>query len=71
MAQTLEDRVAIIEAELKQLRREQQHAYPPRLEGWRNLLGTFDNDPAFEEITRLGKAYRDAQIPNYDEPPAA
>jgi hypothetical protein len=64
MPQTIEERVALIEEELKQLRQQLPAA---KKTGWRSLLGTFDDDPAFDEIVRLGKEYRNSQIPNYDE----
>lgn len=64
MPQTLEERVALIEKELEQLR---QQLPPPQKTGWRKLLGAFDNDPDFDEIIRLGKEYRNSQVPNYDE----
>lgn len=64
MPQTLEERVARIEEELKALRKQKSE-----VTGWRRLVGTFDNDPEFDEIVRLGKAWRDAQIPDYDAQP--
>mgnify|MGYP001547227943 FL=1 len=64
MQPTLEERVARIEEELRQLRQEKKN-------DWRKLLGTFDDDPAFEEILRQGKLFRDKQIPDYDTRPDA
>jgi hypothetical protein len=63
MQPTLEERVTRIEEELRQLRREKKT-------DWRRLLGTFDDDAAFEEILREGKRFRDSQIPDYDSRPA-
>nr|WP_309686402.1 hypothetical protein [Armatimonas sp.] len=67
MPQTLEERVALIEEELKQLRQLTQPSPTPKHKDWHALLGTFDDDPAFDEIIRLGREYRNAQIPNYEE----
>ncbi|WP_395095124.1 hypothetical protein [Armatimonas sp.] len=67
MPQTLEERVALIEEELKQLRQLTQSSPTPKHKGWRSLLGTSDDDPAFDEIIRLGREYRNGQIPNYEE----
>ncbi|MCX6365121.1 MAG: hypothetical protein NTX57_00195 [Armatimonadetes bacterium] len=64
MPQTIEERVAQIEEELKQLR---QQLPTTKKTGWRALVGTFDDDPAFDEIVRLGKEYRNSQVPNYEE----
>ena len=67
MPQTIEERVALIEEELKQLRELTQQLPIAKKTGWRALVGTFDDDPAFEEIIQFGKEYRSTQIPNYDE----
>jgi len=31
--------------------------------GWRAQVGAFGDDPAYAEIVRLGRAWRDAQVP--------
>lgn len=66
MPQTLEERVASIEEELKQLRQQLPTA---KKTDWHALVGTFDDDPAFDEIVRLGKEYRNSQVPNYSVTP--
>ncbi|MGC4045614.1 MAG: hypothetical protein QM758_17625 [Armatimonas sp.] len=54
MQPTLEERVSRIEEELRQLCQEKKS-------DWRKLPGTFDDDPAFEEILRQGKLISDKQ----------
>ena len=31
--------------------------------GWRAQVGAFGDDPVYAEIVRLGRAWRDAQVP--------
>lgn len=31
--------------------------------GWRSQVGAFGDDPVYAEIVRLGRAWRDAQVP--------
>ena len=33
---------------------------------WDRIAGRFENDMAFEEIIRLGREYREAQVPEND-----
>lgn len=71
MTTDLEQRVTNIEAELSELRKSLPISSPetsPKSD-WRALLGTFDDDPAFEEILQEGKKFRDSQIPDYDSVP--
>ena len=70
MSLTLEERVARIESTLEMMQQKQLPSVPSAsaASGWRNLLGTFDDDPVFEEIVRQGRLYRESQLPRYDEP---
>jgi hypothetical protein len=33
---------------------------------WERIAGRFENDAAFEDIVRLGREYREAQVPEDD-----
>jgi uncharacterized protein YecE (DUF72 family) len=58
MGTKLEDRVAALEAELQQLKK---HVYAAaNKDWWAKIWGVFANDPAFEEATRLGRAWRES-----------
>ena len=35
--------------------------------GWRGLIGTFADDPMYDEVVRLGRAYRESERPQGDE----
>ncbi len=68
---SLEERVAVLEAELKQLK---QQSEPDKLSdaprGWQRIVGIFQDDPEFEEAVRLGREWRMADAPNEEEKPA-
>jgi len=56
--QNLEQRVATLEKELNELKR-QLRSLP--VKDWRRTVGMFAHDPDFDEIVRLGKEWRDEQ----------
>jgi hypothetical protein len=59
--QLLKDRVAKLEQDIGELKsRSVSQADQP---WWQRIAGRFENDPAFEEIVRLGREYREAQLP--------
>ena len=65
---TLEERVAALETEVGQLKRQKaettsQNAAP----SWRKVVGVFKDDPEFEEAMRLGREYRESLRPKDDE----
>ena len=64
--QTLEDRIAIIEAELESLKRKLEDKEVTKPRGWRSVVGVFA-DPEFEEAMRLGREYRESLRPKDDE----
>lgn len=65
MSETIESRLAKIERELAILKTK----VPPDKSNWIvNITGTFKDDPDFDEIVRLGKEMRDAELPDRDEP---
>ena len=54
----LEERVRRLEVELGRM---QKSAQKPDSRPWyEQILGTFDGDPGFDEMVRLGKRIRDA-----------
>ncbi|WP_129631235.1 hypothetical protein [Candidatus Oscillochloris fontis] len=58
---TLEDRVAMLEQELRMLK--QQLAQPAIVPWWEQISGVFAATPAFDEASQLGRQYREAQHP--------
>jgi len=57
----LEKTVAELKAQLANQMTGQQH-------WWHDITGSFANDPVFDEVVRLGKEYRDSQLPDYMRP---
>ena len=53
----LEERLARLERELKALKTEVRQQQMP---WWKQIAGTFKNDPVYDEICRLGAAIRRA-----------
>ena len=65
---SLEERVAILEAEVahlkKRLTEEPTHKVVP---WWERIYGTFKDDALYEEAMALGRAYRQSLRPRDDE----
>ena len=57
----LEERVALLESEVTQLKRVLNQGAAVRPPWWEQIAGTFANDPAFDEAMRLGREYRERQ----------
>ena len=61
----LEERVRTLETRLDALQRLIDECLPqsPKKEkrGWQAIVGTFANDPLYEEAMRLGREWREAQ----------
>jgi hypothetical protein len=63
MSETIEARLANVERELAILKAK----VPRDKSNWlAEITGSFKDDPDFEEIVRLGKAMRDAELPVED-----
>ncbi len=62
---TLEERVALLEREVGQLKRQ----FPPSavVPWWEQISGVFAGIPAFDEAVNPGRRYREAQRPAADE----
>jgi hypothetical protein len=54
----IEERLAVLEAEIAQLKKQlAQGATPPRA-WWKEIAGSFANDPVFQKAMKLGEDYR-------------
>jgi hypothetical protein len=62
---TLEERVALLEQEVLQLKRQLQK--PTDAPWWEQIGGVFANVPAFDEAVALGRKYRESQRQDSDE----
>jgi hypothetical protein len=64
MSTKLSERVAELEAdvaELKKLVRPRSDAPEPANDAWRETFGAFKDDPIYEDVVRLGRAWRKRQ----------
>ncbi len=67
MAQTdVNKRVSSLETELAELKEKVKRLEKRDLPWWKQIIGTFADDPAHEEAMRLGREYRLAQREDYD-----
>lgn len=57
----LEERVAILEAEVARLKNQIEHQTESGTPWWKKVAGTFKDNPAFDEAMRLGREYRESQ----------
>ena len=64
---TLEERVALLEQEMDQVR--QQLHGSAGVPWWEQISGVFADTPAFDSAVDLGRRYREAQRPAADEEP--
>ena len=61
-AETLEDRLATVENELAQIKRQLAAENPQTAPaGWEKMFGIFADSEGFEEAVRLGREYHEAQ----------
>lgn len=69
--ETLENRLHTLETRFDALQRqfEERFAQPPIREkrGWQAIVGTFADDPFYEEAMRLGREWREAQVEEIEE----
>lgn len=59
---SVEERLAKVEKELAELKAKAENQ-PPKHDWLKKIEGSFQNDPDFLEIVKLGKEARDAEKP--------
>ena len=59
----IEQRVAVLEAEVARLKEQLRKAVPSRGDWLNDIYGAFADDPHFEEAMRLGREYRESLHP--------
>jgi hypothetical protein len=59
MPEQLEERVAILEAEVKRLKTRLESASSTK-PWWEKVTGTFADTPAYDEAMKLGREYRES-----------
>ncbi len=63
----IEKRIAVLETEVALLKsKAEKKGDTTELPWWKQIIGTFANDPAHEEAMRLGREYRLSQREDYD-----
>jgi hypothetical protein len=63
----VERRISILESELALLKQKFEKIEKNELPWWKQIIGTFADDPAHEEAMRLGREYRLSQREDYDK----
>lgn len=61
--QTLAERVAALEAEIRALKSAVERLTKQAAPWWEQIVGIFGDDPAFTEAMRLGRQYRESLRP--------
>ena len=68
MSQTeMETRIEVLEKELSLLKSKFEKIEKEKEPWWKQRMGSFANDPAYDEAMRLGREYRLAQREDYDK----
>ena len=68
MSQTeLETRISVLEKEVAFLKQKMEKEEKAKEPWWKQRIGVFADDPAYEEAMRLGREYRLAQREDYDD----
>jgi hypothetical protein len=68
---TVERRIAELESRVDTLQRvvgDSLTAQTSKKRGWRAIVGTFSNDPLYEEAMRLGREWRESQFVDNQDP---
>ena len=63
----IETRISVLENELNLLKNKFEKIEKKDLPWWKQIVGTFADDPAHEEAMRLGREYRLSQREDYDK----
>ena len=61
----LETRLIVLEAEVARLKAQRPNS--PEKPWWEEILGTFANDPAYDEAMEIGHQYRESLRPSTPE----
>jgi hypothetical protein len=59
--ETVEQRLEILEAEVAFIKNQLKIAPPMTKPWWEKIVGTFVNNPAYDEAMQLGREYRESQ----------
>jgi len=62
----IDSKISSLQNELDSLKQKVERLEKKDLPWWKQLTGTFADDPAHEEAMRLGRAYRESQREDYD-----
>lgn len=63
----LENRITVLEKEVAFLKQKIEKDEKPKEAWWKQIAGTFADDPMYDEAMRLGREYRLAQREDYDD----
>jgi len=64
----IEKRIQSLEAEVALLKSKiEKNGDTSEIPWWKQRIGSFDDDPAYDEAMRLGREYRVSQRMDYDE----
>lgn len=67
MPEQLEERLALLEAEVARLKHKLDSDEPAK-PWWERIVGSFADNPAYDEAMELGREYRDSLRPTPAEP---
>jgi hypothetical protein len=68
VSEQLEERVAILEAEVARLKSKLEVVSSPTIPWWEKIAGTFTDNSAYDEAMQLGREYRESLRSNSVEP---
>ena len=63
MPEQLEERIALLEAEVARLKHKVDSDVPVK-PWWQQIVGTFADNPAYDEAMQLGREYRESLRPS-------
>ncbi len=63
----VEKRIAVLEKEVALLKQKIEKEEKLKEPWWKQIAGTFANDPIYDEAMRLGREYRLSQREDYDK----
>lgn len=62
----IETKFKALETEIAALKEKVEKIEKPKTAWWKEIAGTFANDPIYDEAMRLGREYRLSQREDYD-----